>query len=433
MVDSANIIAAFVASDLRDGELDIEALNGVATRLATAQPQALVYEVTKVNVDMRLMVTDATGLVRFDSSGRLLGRSLAEYNDFIRTMRGEYGARTTRDNKDDPESTVLYVSAPIKAGDSIKGIVTLGEPTAGLNQFLTLAKRKIYSATAVAAISVLVAGLAAAFFLTRPIGLLLDYIKLLRETRPSTLPRLGRGMAGIVGRTFDEMREALQSRGYVERYVQTLTHELKSPLSAVRGAAELINDQMPSADRQRFLDNILSETQRMQTVIDRLLELATLERRRGLEHATNVSIAKVLNEARVATTAQAERAGVRVECSSQGDLELRGDEVLLRQAVINLVNNAIEFSPHGGKVELTAEPSQNAITIICRDHGCGIPHYARDKIFERFYSLQRPSSGKKSTGLGLSFVREIAELHRGKIQVENAVGGGVLARLTLAR
>ena len=431
MIDSANIVAALVSGELHDGELDTKALNAAAARISAAEPFAKIYEVTKSKVDMRLMVTDATGLVRFDSSGRLQGSSIAEYNDFIRTMRGEYGARTTRDQKDDPNTTVLYVSAPIKAADTIKGIVTLGEPTAGLNQFLTLAKRKIYSATALAAVSVLVAGLAAAFILTRPIGMLLDYLKLLRETRPSTLPRFGRSAAGIIGRTVDEMREALQSRGYVERYVQTLTHELKSPLSAVRGAAELINDQMPSADRQRFLDNILSETNRMQTVIDRLLELATLERRRGLDRSQTVSIAGLFQQVVSATSLQAKQAGVTVECTSDSGLSVSGDEVLLRQALINLVSNAIEFSTSGGKIELSAESGANGVTIQCRDHGAGIPEYARERIFDRFYSLQRPGSGKKSTGLGLSFVREIAELHRGKISVENAPSAGVVARLVL--
>ena len=442
MIDSANIVAALIAADMRDikstdsepseSEFDISKLEITAANLATVQPLAKIYEITKVKIDMRLMVTDATGLVRFDSSGRLLGNSIAAYNDFIRTMRGEYGARTTRDNKDDPDTTVLYVSAPIKRGDTIKGIVTLGEPTAGLNQFLTLAKRKIYSATALAAFSVLAVGLFTAFVLTRPIGMLLDYLKLLRETRPSTLPRFGRSAAGIIGRTLDEMREALQSRGYVERYVQTLTHELKSPLSAVRGAAELINDQMPSADRQRFLDNILTETHRMQTVIDRLLELATLERRRGLERSSEIKLVELLMEVKRATDSQAKQAGVTVECPQETTLSVRGDEVLLRQAVINLVSNAIEFSPSGSKVELSVESSVRGVVIQCRDHGAGIPAYARERIFERFYSLQRPGSGKKSTGLGLSFVREIAELHHGKISVENAPAGGVIARLTLA-
>lgn len=431
MIDSANVVASLVAADLVNGKIDIEKLSSAGIRLLNQAPLARIYEVSKNKIDMRLMVTDTTGTVLFDSSGKLNGRSIAEYNDFIRTMRGEYGARTTRDVKDDPATTVLYVSAPIKQDQEIRGVVTLGEPTAGLNQFLTLAKRKIYSATALAAISVLFAGLAAAFILTRPIGMLVDYFQLLRETRPSTLPRFGRGAVGIIGRTIDEMREAIQGRSYVERYIQTLTHELKSPLSAVRGAAELINDQMPQADRQRFLANIVSETQRMQTVIDRLQELAILERRRTIDQSKSINIVKLLHAVKDVTASRAQNLKIEVKCKDcSADLNINGDEVLLKQALINLVENALDFSAPNSEVILSCQHKSNEIVLSCRDFGSGIPQYANEKIFERFYSLQRPSSGKKSTGLGLSFVREIVELHRGKIKIEN-VNPGVNAQIIL--
>ena len=114
---------------------------------------------------------------------------------------------------------------------------------------------------------------------------------------------------------------------------------------------------------------------------------------------------------------------------------VEGDALLLRRAIGNLLDNAIDFSPTGGRVTLQLAVNGQrggSVDIIVRDQGPGIPDYADDKVFERFYSLARPHSQKKSTGLGLAFVKEIAELHRGRVSLRNAGEGvGAVAVLSL--
>jgi two-component system sensor histidine kinase CreC len=103
------------------------------------------------------------------------------------------------------------------------------------------------------------------------------------------------------------------------------------------------------------------------------------------------------------------------------------------RAVANLVDNALDFSPPGGKVAIEVVAHARTCDIVVRDSGPGIPEYAEGKVFEKFYSLARPATAKKSTGLGLSFVKEIADLHRGRATLKNQAGGGAVATLSLPR
>ena len=118
-----------------------------------------------------------------------------------------------------------------------------------------------------------------------PSASLADYVRYVRAQRSFSLPRLGRRALGAIGAAYDEMRDALAGRNYVADYVQTLTHEVKGPLSAIRGAAELLQEPMPEADRARFIANIARETQRIQELVDRMLELTALESRKSLDRA----------------------------------------------------------------------------------------------------------------------------------------------------
>ena len=110
---------------------------------------------------------------------------------------------------------------------------------------------------------------------------------------------------------------------------------------------------------------------------------------------------------------------------------VRGEKFLLEQSVSNLVQNAIEFSPPNGSIALSLQAENGCAVITVEDSGPGVPEYALEKIFDRFYSLPRPDTGRKSSGLGLSIVREIARLHGGNISLANRPGGGVRAVLSL--
>jgi two-component system sensor histidine kinase CreC len=281
-------------------------------------------------------------------------------------------------------------------------------------------------------VSVLLLAVFVSLWLVRPFGVVTDAWRDVRRQRRLDPALLGRRVIGSIGAAFDEMRDAIAGRHYVADYVQTLTHELKSPLSAIRGAAELLREPgMPEADRQRFIANVGRETQRIQELVDRMMELTALERRRTLGPTETVALRPLLQE--LATSAEAAGAPrrLRVVLHDGDDASVDGDPLLLRRAIGNLLDNALDFSSDGGTVEIALARRGRRVDVTIRDRGPGIPEFADAKMFEKFFSLARPHNKRKSTGLGLAFVKQIAELHRGRVTLRNAEGGGALATLEL--
>lgn len=437
LVETAHVLASLVEQHSVDGQLDAESLRPVFRSVYARSFSARIFDFEKTGVELQALVIGRDGIVRFDSLGQREGEDFSQWRDVRSALSGEYRARTTPRIPGDELSSVMYVSAPVRAGgpdSEIVGVVSVGKPVQSLNQFVAAARRKtlLVGATAVAAVAVLV--LILSLWLVRPFGLIADYVRYVRAQRSFSLPRLGRRALGTLGAAYDEMRDALAGRHYVADYVQTLTHELKSPLSAIRGAAELMQEPaMPEADRQRFVANIGRETQRIQELVDRMMELAALEQQRRLPQAEPVALRPLLEELAASTEASGASRGLQVELAAGEDAWVEGEAFLLRRAIGNLLANAVEFSPAGGRIRIALTARRRSVDVSVRDHGPGIPDYADERVFEKFYSLARPATGKRSTGLGLAFVKEIAELHHGRVTLRNAEDGGALATLSLPR
>jgi two-component system sensor histidine kinase CreC len=267
---------------------------------------------------------------------------------------------------------------------------------------------------------------------SRPIRQLTAYAQAVARGERVAPPSEGTGEAATLARAFEEMRDALENRAYVENYVQTVTHEMKSPVAAIRGAAELLHEEMPPERRARFIANIQAEARRLQNIIDRLLALCALESRKKLDRPEPVPLAELARAVGDQLQPAAEAQGVRLEVVSEAKPQVQGEAFLLESALHNLVQNAIDFSPSGGVIRVRVSTAAEKAVITVEDEGAGIPEYALPRIYERFYSLQRPGSGRKSSGLGLCFVREAAILHGGSIQVEPRPGGvGTCATFSL--
>jgi two-component system, OmpR family, sensor histidine kinase CreC len=378
-----------------------------------------------------VIVVDRAGVVMFDSRGRSVGEDYSQKRDIHRTLKGEYGARTSPDVEGEPATSVMYVAAPIRLGDEIAGAVSVGKPVQSFGQFIEAARRKTLLVGATSVVAVLLLVVIVSVWLVRPFGVIVDYVRYVRNERSFSLPRLGRRALGAIGAAYEEMRDALAGRNYVADYVQTLTHEVKSPLSAIRGAAELLHEPMPDADRARFVANIARETQRIQELVDRMMELTALESRRVLDSVTLVPLRPLVAELAASAQVSGTSRGIRVDLEPGDDAAVDGDSFLLRRAIANLLDNALDFSPQGGTVTVSLSVHRRVVDVIVRDHGPGIPDYAEAKVFEKFYSLARPHSKKRSTGLGLAFVKEIAELHHGRVSLVNAAEGGARAVLSL--
>jgi two-component system, OmpR family, sensor histidine kinase CreC len=442
LVETSQLLASLIEQDVRDGPvgetpggvLDTTRLQPIFKSLYARRFTAQIFGLTKTRVELRAYVTDRNGVVVFDSTHQHVGKDFSQWRDVRLALKGEYGARTTPDVAGEADSSVMYVGAPVRGTGSagagsgiIIGTVTVGKPVQSFGQFVSAAREKTLYVGLVSVLAVILLAVMVSVWLVRPFGLIADYVRYVRAQRRFSLPRLGRRAMGVIGAAYDEMRDALAGRNYVADYVQTLTHEVKSPLSAIRGAAELLQEPMPEDQRQRFLGNIQRETQRIQEMVDRMMELTALETRRVLERVEPVAIAPLLQELVADAQGSAAQRRIRIELvlpmdSDKGSatgVVVEGDPFLLRRAVSNLLDNALDFSPENSTVQVALTVQRRSVQITVRDEGPGIPDYAQDKVFEKFYSLARPHSKKKSTGLGLSFVKEIASLHRGRIELDN--------------
>ncbi|WP_295472709.1 two-component system sensor histidine kinase CreC [uncultured Pseudomonas sp.] len=423
LVDTANLLAEIFRRDVRDGTLGQSRFNEVLRDYGLRKPGATIWELPKDQVNNRIYVTDARGIVLLDSSGEAVGQDYSRWNDVYLTLRGQYGARSTRSDPDDPNSSVMHVGAPIRDQGRIIGVVTVAKPNSSLQPYIERAERRLLWYGGGLMVLGLLLGAVFSWWLSSALRRLTRYAQAVSEGRRAELPHYRGGELQQLSGAVEHMRVQLEGKAYVERYVHTLTHELKSPLAAIRGAAELLQDEMPPAQRQRFAGNIEDESRRMQQLIERLLNLAMVEQRQALEERVSLPLAELLDDLLGARQLTVERLGLRVERQVAADLVLHGERFLLGQALANLLDNALDFTPAGGLLRIEAVSRAGQVRVSLFNSAAPIPDYALPRLCERFYSLPRPHTGRKSTGLGLNFVAEVVQLHGGALHIDNAEGG----------
>ena len=432
LADQANVLASIAGTWMEAGKLDTDRLFAAFNETYSRSLPAQIYGFPKNRVDLRIYITDTSGKVIFDSVNREnIGADYSKWRDVSHTLKGEYGARSTRDNPADPTSTVLYVGAPIIVHGKTVGVLTVAKPTTNINAFMNREKPKILILWYMSAALAILLSFVVSLWLTHPIKRLTLYANAVRDGKRASLPAMGRSELRDMGMALENMREALEGKKYVERYIHTLTHEIKSPLSAIRGAAELLQEEMPPEKRTRFLSNIRTEAGRIQDLVERMLELSELETKQTLQNEEQVSINALVNTVLESKAPMLSLKNIQVEQNVGEDLNVRGDPFLLHQALSNIIQNAIDFSSKGGRITIISRIEEKSLLLVVDDEGPGIPEYYGERVFDKFFSLQRPDTGKKSTGLGLNFVREVATLHGGDIVLENLPDKGLRAVLSL--
>ncbi len=431
LVDTANLLAELVADEVATGKLRQGRFEHAMNAFVKRRLDARIWFLKKRDPNMIVYVTDARGIVLYDSRGRDLGKDYSRWNDVYLTLRGEYGARTTRESPDDEFSSIMYVAAPIRRGDEIIGVATVGKPSVAVQPFVERVLANIKEKGALVILAALALGLLITYWLTFSIRKLTLYAREVRDGGRPQVPRLGEKELAQLAEAMDAMRRELEGKDYVENYLHSLTHELKTPLAAIQGTAELLDEEMTQADRQRFIVNIRAEARRLHQVVEQLLRLADVEKRRGLsdpEPVDTTALIEKLCEERQWRLSQSE---INFKSTLAREAQPLAERFLLQQALGNLIDNAIDFSPKGGTVELHSRVIEGAWEFTVSDEGPGVPDYALQRVFERFYSLPRPDGAPRSSGLGLSFVREVALLHGGRVSLENRDRRGAVARLVL--
>ncbi|MEO0509016.1 MAG: two-component system sensor histidine kinase CreC [Verrucomicrobiota bacterium] len=420
MVDVAEILAALLSNQGEEGLFAPENWRSGMESVKAKSLNAKIYNLMKHKVLMDFYITDAEGIIIYDSGiAAKPGEDFSIYLDVYRTLRGEYGARSSRLDEEDPTSSIMYVGAPIVNEGEILGVLSVYKPQRSMLLFIIETKDRLFKFGLTALVLVLLLGWLLSKWVTFPLKRLTNYAAAVARGEKPAAPIMPGRHLRILGETTEAMRDALENRKYVESYVQSMTHEMKSPIAGIRGASELLHEELPAEKRTQFLNNIKTESVRLQNLVDQLLALSSLENRTKLGAPTDVSMGSLLR--RVVKQHQSSLLGKDIcfEIDAREDPVVSGEEFLLETALSNLVQNAIDFSPSGGSIALILRIDDQELRLTILDEGPGIPDYALERIFDRFYSLPRPNSEHKSSGLGLCFAREAIELHGGSLGLKN--------------
>ncbi len=214
-----------------------------------------------------------------------------------------------------------------------------------------------------------------------------------------------------------------------KEFVANVSHELKTPITAIRGFVETLQDGAMSDSEQaeKFLGIISRQTDRMHALIEDLLSLSRLEDNSVTNAITfkPENILSMLNEIVETQSSIAENKSITFSISCDDNFTIKANKPLLIQAITNLVDNAIKYSPEGSTIEITANECAGNKNISVKDCGCGIPTIHHDRLFERFYVVDKSRSRKLGgTGLGLAIVKHIARVHKGTVKLESMPGSG---------
>ena len=261
-----------------------------------------------------------------------------------------------------------------------------------------------------------------------------------RITHSNLETRLDIGTAAeelaVLSASFNELLSRLdQSFEYMRRFVADASHELRTPISIIRGEADvaLSHDRSP-AEYQQTLAIVLDESRRLSRLVDDLLNLARADAGRVKLQVQEFYLNDLLGECCRSAQSLAGARRIALECRCADDVAFRGDEELVRRMVMNLIDNAIRYTPEGGSVTASLEAGGSSAAIRISDTGTGIALEAAPHVFERFYRGDKARSRQDGGfGLGLAIVKWIAESHRGAVELESTPGVGSTFTVTLPR
>lgn len=426
MLDQLVHLRALVSEE--NTQINFAALERYCKGIEQDFPKAKVYEQQKEYSDQSIYLTDLNGNVIFHSRDKTqLNLDYNIWRNVRLALQGKYGARATRWDKDDPSTSVLHTTFPLATGDRIYGTITLAKPVKHLSLYLNQARNRMLKVAVLTLFLLLLTGVLLMRRIVNPISKLTKYVADLSEGIKRDPPKLPRGELQILANTIQDLRQSLDGKAYVESYVQSLTHELKSPIAAISGAVELL-DMPGDSTNCRLLTNISRESSRMNEMVQQLLLLSRLENKARDCEFVKFEWKDFLQELCREAGQRLAPQNIEFESDLEQPLKFKGDLFLLKMALNNLLQNASEFSENDSAIKVKLSSYEKSICIEILDSGSGIPDYAQERIFERFYSLPRPKSGAKSSGLGLAIVAEIVEMHKGHLDVKNRVDSqGVIA------
>ena len=429
MVEVSSLMSRVASQNNKDGEIDLETFETLIVNYLRSQRNTIDKNTPQKLENLAIYVTDKDGLLVLDSRGLTLGTDMREINEVGSALSGisdttniiveeSRGPRKARGAVIEYflQSRYLNASNPIY-GDrgEILGAVVVVAPLIDLmgeNYLL----RFIFYIFVIA----LLFGFLGSYRISRNINRVQKYTSNLFSGEDVLMPDLN-NQFNKLARTIRDARADVELKDDVEQYIDTLAHELRTPITGIQLTAENLLSPMTDKQRKRFVENILESNKHMDLLVNRLLDLSRIERREALKNVETLKIKEVIQTVLKAPSREKTilDKGLKIDIQINSNASLKAEKILLEQAIGNIINNALDFSPSSGTITIKASQTNAAISIIVLDDGPGIPPQVINKLFTRFFSVSRPDTGVRGNGLGLRFVRKIMKLHGGEVSLQN--------------
>ena len=429
MVEVSSLMSRVASQNNKDGEIDLETFESLIVNYLRSQRNTRSADSNQKLENLAIYVTDKDGLLVLDSRGLILGKNMRAHNEVDSALSGDQGiTRVVIESVPGPKkakgivveyfykSRFLNASNPIYGNNGeILGAVVVVAPLMDLLDQNYLLQFIFYIF-----LIALIFGALGSYRISRNIRRIEKYTASLFSGEEVIAPDLN-NQFNKLAKTIENARAEVELKDDVEQYIDTLAHELRTPITGIQLTAENLLTPMSDAQRKRFIENILDSNKHMDLLVNRLLDLSRIERRETLKAVEPVNILQIVNNVLKAPS--------RAKNISDKDLNIvleinnksliKAEKILLEQAIGNIVNNALDFSPKSGTITIKVSETNTAISIIVLDDGPGIPPHVLSKLFTRFFSVSRPDTGVRGNGLGLRFVRKIMQLHGGEVTLQN--------------
>jgi two-component system sensor histidine kinase CreC len=392
----------------------------------TYEIKARLFGFTRAEVDTRLLLYDPAGRVIFDTKGIATNQDFSKQMDVSRALKGEYGSRWELDK---PNQRVdIYSTLPVFVDGKTVGAVSVSKSTNRIRNFVLRSLQSFLVPGVIALVLATAMAYALSAYITRIIwDLAWRAERVAAGERNVRLETWTRSELGTLARAVERMREKLEGKAYVEEMATNLSHELKTPLAAIRGSAELLEG--PASDdpaaRAKFLGNIQSEVARLDRIVSELLKLSRIEAQPAGGEIAPIDARSAATEIAEMYRRRAADLGLKFETAiAETALPIRIVDLQLKQLLTNLLDNALQFTAAGHAVWFRVARQDNAVEFEVRDEGAGIEPELLPKIFDRFFTTLNPRTGNRGTGLGLAIAKSIANANGGQISVASELGRG---------
>ena len=429
MIEVSELMSRIASENTINGEIDLEAFESLIGSYFRSQKNTIHHPSSQRLENLAIYLTDKDGLLILDSRDLKLGKNMRHLSEVDSALQGDRGiTRVVSDPVLGPRKArgvaidyfykpeFLHASNPIYARNGeILGAVVVVAP-----MFDLMNKDYLYEFIFYVFLISLFFGALGSYRISRNIKRLDKYISNLFSGEDTTPPDLNIQFKKLT-LTLQNARGNVELKDAVEQYIDTLAHELRTPITGIQLTAETLLTPMSDEERKRFINNILVSNKQMDKLVTRLLDLSRIERRESLMKPETLKILPIIENAIKAPSRTQTIASKNINIALEIDRSITvfAEKILLEQAISNILNNALEFSPKGGTITFKASETNTAVSIIVLDDGPGMPPHVLRNLFTRFFSVSRPDSGNRGNGLGLRFVRKIMQLHKGEVTLKN--------------